>query len=381
MDFTFQNPTKIVFGQGRISTLGTELRARGLCRPLLVAGGGSIKRNGVYDQVAASLKSADIQWAEAFGVRANPTLAKAEELIAQAKAFGADSVVAVGGGSVIDSSKSVAAGFFLDNLWDAFTGQARPKKALPLFTVLTLSATGSEMNGIAVLTNEATAQKWSFFSPACFPTVSIIDPAAQISLPWAEVVNGSVDAMSHIMEYYFARQTQGTTLALNDALLKTLLDTTDALQKDPTNYELHATRCWAATLAFNGLSSCGLGGGEWLAHGLEHSISALYPQVAHGAGLAVVFPAWCDYFKDSHPERFARFAALFGTNDTAEGLRRLRARFAAWGAPQTLEDLGVKPADLPALAAKTMEMGRLGTLKTPSAKDLEQLLRGALRVG
>ncbi|HQP26541.1 MAG TPA: iron-containing alcohol dehydrogenase, partial [Candidatus Syntrophosphaera sp.] len=193
------NPTRVHFGVGTIERIGPELQSAGVRKCLLAAGGGSIRANGVYEQVSKSLRGNQIDWTEAWGVQANPTLEKVYELIALAKTEQVDAILAVGGGSVIDSAKATAAGFYLRDVWNAFTGVERIKQALPVFTVLTLSATGSEMNGNAVITHTEEQKKWSIGSPLLYPRVSIIDPSVQSSLPWRQTVNGALDATAHIL--------------------------------------------------------------------------------------------------------------------------------------------------------------------------------------
>ena len=230
--FSFYNPTRVMFGTGMIRNLGKELKDAGLKKVLLVAGGGSIRANSVYSQVTDSLKASEILWAEAWGVRANPTLDKARELIKLARDEKVEAVLAVGGGSVIDTSKAIAAGFYMEDVWNTFTGREAIKQALPVYTVLTLSATGSEMNSFAVLTNTQERKKWGMGSPLIFPRLTIIDPSVQSSLPFNQTVNGALDATAHILEYYFSDDQAITTNAINTALLKTIMEMTDRLRQN-----------------------------------------------------------------------------------------------------------------------------------------------------
>jgi len=197
--FSFWNPTKIHFGNGKIKLLGQEMADAGITSCLLIAGGGSIRTNSVYDQVISSLAEHHIEVTEIWGVRANPTLEKAREATLSARKHQVQAILAVGGGSVIDTAKAVAAGVYLEDVWHAFTRQETITRALPLYTVLTLSATGSEMNGSAVITNTDTKQKWGLFSPHLYPRVSIIDPSVQNSLSFKQTANGAMDAMAHIL--------------------------------------------------------------------------------------------------------------------------------------------------------------------------------------
>ncbi len=281
--FVFHNPTKIIFGENTVSKIGEEIKKSGLKKVLLHYGGGSIKKNGVYEQVTNSLKENNIDFIEVSGVKPNPILSKVHEGIKVARENNVDGILAVGGGSVIDSAKAIAGGFYYDgDIWDAYSGKYVIKKALPLFTVLTLSATGSEMNGNSVITKEETKQKWATHSKHIYPKVSIIDPTVQFSLPPQQTVNGAVDAISHVMEYYF----DGTTDTeiqdqIAEGIIRTVIKSTEILLKKPEDYHARANLAWSATLALNGLLNAGSSGGDWSSHTLEHSVSALF-DIAHG---------------------------------------------------------------------------------------------------
>jgi alcohol dehydrogenase YqhD (iron-dependent ADH family) len=378
-NFVFHNPVRIIFGKETVGQVGGVIKEAGVKRVLLVAGGGSIKKNGVYDSVARSLKEAGLAWVEAWGVRPNPTLAKAREIIDLAKAEQVDAVLAVGGGSVIDTGKSVAAGVFLPDIWAAFARQVEVTRALPLFVVLTMSGTGSEMDQMAVLTHEDEVKKWVLRSPALFPAASIIDPTVQYSLPWHQTVNGAIDALTHVMEFYFLGTWEETTLALDEALMRTIIDMTRRLQQDPGSYEARANLAWAASLALNGLTGVGLREGDFASHRLETAMSAVFPEIAHGAGLGVLFPAWILYMQGHNPATFARWAKnIWQADSVEEAVARMRSTFQGWDAPVTLEELGVQEADIPAIVAAARKVGVLGKLKELTDADLEAILRLAL---
>jgi alcohol dehydrogenase YqhD (iron-dependent ADH family) len=378
-NFTFHNPTRIIFGKDTVGQIGGVIKETGSRSVLLVAGGGSIKANGVYDTVVRSLTAAGLTWVEAWGVRPNPVLAKAREIIALARKEQVDAVLAVGGGSVIDTAKSVAAGVFLPDLWAAFERQVEVTRALPLFVVLTMSGTGSEMDHLAVLTHEEEVKKWVLRSPALFPATSIIDPTVQYSLPWRQTVNGAIDALTHVMEFYFLGTWEETTLALDEALMRTIIAMTHRLQADQLSYEARANLAWAASLALNGLTGVGLREGDFATHRLETAMSAVFPAIAHGAGLGVLFPAWILYMQHHNPATFARWAKNIWEVDTVEAaVARMRSTFQGWGAPITLGELGVREADIPAIVAAARKVGVLGKLKELSDSDLEAILRLAL---
>lgn len=375
--FSFYNPTKILFGEGKIKLLGREMAIDGIKRCLLIAGGGSIKKNGAYQQVMDSLTTARIEVIEVWGVQANPRLDKAREIIGIAKARQVDAVLAVGGGSVLDTAKAVAMGFYLTDLWNAFTRREQVKRALPIYTVLTLSATGSEMNGNAVITNSETYQKWGVSSPHIYPRLSIIDPAMQSSLPFRQTACGAMDAMAHILEYYFANDSAKSTLAMNAALLKTIVEMTDRLQRNAGDYDARANLAWAATMALNGMSGVGLGDGDWACHSIEHAFSALHPEIAHGEGLGVIFPAWIAFVSERAPARFAAWAKdVWDEDSAASALHKFRAKLEKWEMPCSLRDLNIKDPELPTLTEIILSgsPSGIGGVFKLSKEDLQALL-------
>ncbi|MCK9308932.1 MAG: iron-containing alcohol dehydrogenase [Candidatus Cloacimonetes bacterium] len=373
--FTFYNPTRIHFGVGMITQLGAEMQLAGIKSCLMVAGNGSIKENSVYTQVMNTLSKHGIKVHEAWGVRANPTLSKVREIVAIAKETKAEAILAVGGGSVIDTAKTVAAGVFLADPWDAFCTDVPIVKALPIYTVLTLSATGSEMNGNAVISNTETKQKWAFYSPLVYPKVSIIDPTVQCSLPFKQTANGAMDAIAHILEYYFTNQIAFSTLGIDDALQKTIVEMTDRLKLNPSDLIARGNLAWCATLALNGISGLGLSGGDWACHQIEHSFSAMHPDIAHGEGLGVIMPAWIEYMSEKDPSRFVRWSKnVWGEDSVSRGIMRFREKLEAWGMATSMRDLGIKERDLPELLELIMITDKVGDVSKLSAADVEALL-------
>lgn len=373
--FSFYNPTRVHFGTGMIRMLGKEMQDAGIRKALVVAGGGSIRANGVHAQVTEMLKNSGIDWVEAWGVQANPTLAKAREIIEQARHEQVDAILAVGGGSVIDTGKSVAAGYYLDDIWNAFTGKERITNALPIFTVLTISATGSEMNSFAVLTNSEERKKWGIGAPVLYPKVTIIDPQVQCSLPFKQTVNGALDATAHILEFYFADDKAFATNGINTALLKTIIAMTDRLKDNAGDLTARGNLAWSATLALNGISGVGLKGGDWACHTIEHALSALLPGIAHGEGLGVIFPAWIEYMSEREPSRFTAWAKdVWGEDSVSRALRRFRDKIAAWGSATCLRDLGIKESHLPMILEIIMTSRTVGVFSRLGRADIEALL-------
>lgn len=375
INFTFYTPTKVFFGVGRIKEMGSEIKKSNVKKVLLVAGGGSIKKNGVYDTVIASLQEQGIDWVELWGVVPNPVLSKVMEGISLAKESGVDGVLAVGGGSVIDTAKAIASGIYLDDVWASFLGKEKIEQALPIFVVLTISATGSECNGNFVITNEGTKQKLGNHSPLVYPKVSIIDPSVQRTLPWNQTANGACDALAHIMESYFSGGGNETTLYVDEALTKAIIDATDKLMLNEDDLEARANLAWAATLALNGVSAAQLKG-DWASHDIEHAISALHPQVAHGAGLAVVFPAWITYVWKENEPTFRRWARnVWDTDDVLTAVERLKSTYKRWGLPISLRELNLEKSEIPAIAQNATQLGKLGTVKELTQEDVEKILQ------
>ncbi len=348
-NFTLYNPTKLLFGKSQIQNLGEEISSRGHKKILLIAGGGSIKKNDVYNQVTQSLNNSNIECKEIWGVQPNPILSKVNEIIALAKEYRPDALLAVGGGSTIDTTKAVSAGVYLDNVWDAYEDWSLVKKALPFFTVLTISATGSEMNMGSVVTNEDEKKKWALVNKNLFPQVSIIDPSIQSSLPWNQTVNGAIDALMHTLEYYFLGKDEDITLSIDEGIVKSIIKSTNILQKEE-NYEARASLCLAATLALNGTSGMMMEKG-WSLHRIEHGLSAIYPKIAHGAGLGILFPAWCEHVYKNNEPIFLRWAKeVYNTQNIIDAIQKMKNQFSKWGAPTSLKQLDVKEEDLVLIA-------------------------------
>lgn len=365
--FDFHNPVKIVFGQGVLSRLGPETRLHGQ-RALLVYGGGSVERNGILGQARESLRQAGMETVEFGGVRPNPGLAHLRQGIALARAERVEVIVAVGGGSVIDMAKAVAGGACTDaDVWQFFLGRLSFPRALPLLAVSTMPATGSEMNCGLVITNEETGQKLGGFDPALFPKASFCDPAATLSIPPAYLAYAAVDAMSHLMEGYLTRRDGGTDLQdrYAEGILKTLMEAVEQALAEPQALGPRATLMWGACLAWNGLALAGVGAVQFPNHMLEHPLSARH-QLAHGAGLALVIPAWLRWATAKDPRPAARFARnVLGiqeaedTRAAAAGIERLAAWYRKIGAPTSFQDAGVAEPDIDWLVRQSRDIALL----------------------
>lgn len=342
-DFTFHNPTKIQFGRGKEQNIGLYMREFDAKRILLIYGSERIKRDGLFDKVTASLKENGIEFIELGGIISNPVLSKVYEGIELARKFNADSVLSVGGGSCLDSAKAIAAGALYEgDVWDFFTGKD-PSRALKIFDVITLAATGSEMNSGAVVTNEATKQKFAIHGNVLYPLVSVVNPQLQASISREYLVYSAADIIAHSIEGYFTASVQPDIINLYiESNIKTVMKTTEILLATPDNYDARAEFAWAATMALNGLTYVGTHGYSYPNHMLEHAMSAVV-KCAHGAGLAVIMPAWMKWYKSRNLGAFERFAReIFGVNSADEGIAAFKAWLSKIGAPVSLKAVGIE---------------------------------------
>lgn len=342
-DFTFHNPTRIEFGRGKERNIGLYMREFDAKRTLLIYGSERIKKDGLFDTVAASLKENGIEFIELGGVVSNPVLSKVYEGIELARKFNADSVLSVGGGSCLDSAKAIAAGTLYEgDVWDFFTGKD-PSRALKIFDVITLAATGSEMNSGAVVTNEATKQKFAIHGNVLYPLVSVVNPQLQASISREYLVYSAADIIAHSIEGYFTASVQPDIINLYiESNIKTVMKTTEILLATPDNYDARAEFAWAATMALNGLTYVGTHGYSYPNHMLEHAMSAVV-KCAHGAGLAVIMPAWMKWYKSRNLGAFERFAReIFGVNSADEGIAAFKAWLSKIGAPVSLKAVGIE---------------------------------------
>jgi len=359
-NFEFRNPTKIVFGRGTENQAGAEAAAYSR-RVLLHFGGGSVRASGLLDRVKASLKAAGVEWVELGGVKPNPRLSLVHQGVRLCKEEKLGLVLAVGGGSVIDSAKAIAMGAVIDHdVWDFYLGRGAPIAALPVGTVLTIPAAGSESSTGTVITKEEGALKRAVNSELIYPRFSILNPELCFSLPPFQMACGAMDIMAHLMERYFTNVTHvGFTDRLLEATMKTIIAEAPKLQKNPKDYDAWSEFMWAGTIAHNNLLNTGRIG-DWASHDIEHEISGIY-DVAHGAGLAVVFPAWMKHVLNHDLGRFAQWAVrvwnveldMFDLEATAlQGVARMEAFYQSLGLATTLGGLGVGADRIDEMARK-----------------------------
>ncbi|EDO9793884.1 iron-containing alcohol dehydrogenase [Campylobacter fetus] len=343
VNFSYCNPTRIEFGKGKENSIGEYLNEYGAKNVLILFGSDRVKKDGLFDKATASLTKFGIKFSELGDIVSNPVLSKVYEAINLARKNGADSVLAIGGGSVLDTAKSVAAGAKYDgDVWDLFLAKAPIKDALMVFDIMTLAATGSEMNSFAVVTNEDTKEKISITSSLVNPKVSVINPELMKSISKNYLVYSAADIIAHSIEGYLTATHHPEIISkLVEANISTIIKTTEILLADPDNYDARAEFAWAATCALNGTTYVGVGGYSYPNHMIEHSISALYG-VPHGAGLSVVMPAWMKWYKNKNEAQFSRFAkVIFGKNSADEGIEALKTWFAKIGTPTKLRDFGL----------------------------------------
>ncbi|WJV19910.1 iron-containing alcohol dehydrogenase [Rossellomorea marisflavi] len=386
--FTFYNPTKLIFGKGQVEQL-KELVPQYGKKVLLVYGGGSIKKSGLYDQVTAVLKDIDAEVFELAGVEPNPRLTTVRRGVDICKEEGIDFLLAVGGGSVIDCTKAIAAGAKYDgDAWDLVTKKAFASEALPFGTVLTLAATGSEMNAGSVITNWETNEKYGWGSPVTFPQFSILDPENTFTVPKNHTIYGMVDMMSHVFEQYFHNATN-TPLQdrMCESVLKVVIETAPKLINDLENYELRETILYSGTIALNGMLQMGYNG-DWGSHNIEHAVSAVY-DIPHAGGLAILFPNWMKHNLNVNPARFAQLAERVWNVDpegktqeevALEGIEKLREFWSSIGAPSRLADYDIDDSKLDLIADKAMANGEFGNFNNHklNKEDTLSILRASL---
>lgn len=345
--FSFQNPTRIEFGINKEKNMGNYMKEFGVKKVLILFGSDRIKKSGLFDDVINNLKENSIEFIECGGIKSNPILSKVQEAIIIAKECGADSILSIGGGSCLDSAKAVAAGSLYEgDVWDFFTG-TEVKKALPIFDIMTLAATGSEMNRGGVITNDKTKQKYSIYGFSLYPKVSVINPELQATVDSNYLVYSAADVIAHSIEGYFTATVQPDLINLQvEANIKTIIKTTEILLKDPTDLAARGEFAWAATLALNGLTHLGTAGSSFPNHMIEHAMSAIC-DVPHGAGLSVVMPAWMTWWKDHNLKQFQRFAKeIFGLETAEQGIAALKSWFDKIGTPTHLSQLPINDAEL-----------------------------------
>lgn len=384
-DFQFCSPTEFVFGRGKENEAGNLVKKHGGTKVLLHFGGGSARRSGLLDRIKASLAAAGIGCVELGGVKPNPRDTLVYEGIELCRKEGVDFILAVGGGSSIDSSKAIAMGVpYEGDFWDFYSGKAILHAALPVGTVLTIAAAGSEGSGDSVVTREADGLKRGTGSDLIRPRFSILNPELTCTLPAYQTACGATDIMAHVFERYFTNTREvEITDRLCEAVLLTMVKETPRVIAQPDLYEARANIMWAGTVAHTNIVGVGREQ-DWNSHGIEHELSALY-DCAHGAGLAVIMPAWMEFVYQHDVMRFAQIAVrLWGCQmnfahpevTALEGIRRFRQFLHSIGMPVNFAELGAKEEDIPKLVEKFgIGDGKTGGFVSLSAADITEIYR------
>lgn len=385
--FVYNIPVKIYFGQNQLCHLGEEITNYGK-KILLCYGGGSIKKIGLYDKVIGELEKEGVEIFELSGIAPNPRIDSVREGAAICKKENIDAILAVGGGSVIDCAKVIGAAAYYDgDPWDFLTGDAFPEKALPLLTVLTISATGSEMDNGAVITNLETKDKKDFVAPCMLPKVSFLDPTNTYTVSKYQTACGAADILSHIMEVYFTNEKDLEMLdSYMEALMRTVIKFTPIALAEPENYEARANLMWTSSWAINE----SINGGKspaWTCHAIEHEVSAIY-DIAHGHGLAIITPRWLEYILD---ETTVAKMYQFGTNvfgiDGSLGEMEVAKKaieaysyflFNTCGLDSKFSEIGIGEENFDVMAEKCCHGGIMNGFKDLSKQDVVNIFKMCL---
>ena len=376
--------THVFFGREATSNIPQNINCYGN-RVLMVYGGGSIFKNGVYEEVTTILQNGGIEYIELGGIDPNPRIASVREGAKICKENNIDVVLAVGGGSTVDCAKAIAAAAcYSGDAWDLVLDKSKVTKALPIFVVLTVAATGSEMDCGAVISNPETKDKYDFDSPWMRPSCAFMDPTHTFTVPKKQTAAGTVDIMSHVLEAYFSRAQGFMQDRIAEALLKTCIVNGNIALDNPTDYDARANLMWASSWAINGLTSCGKGQ-AWSVHQIEHMLSGYY-DITHGVGLAILTPVWMEYVLDeSSVDKFAEYAKnVWDVDDNdkwnaaREGIRKTRECFTSWGMPTKLSELDIDDRYFRDMAQKAAVRGHDSAYKPLFEEDIVNILKRSL---
>lgn len=390
VNFEYYTPTKVVFGKDSEKQTGELVKEFGATKVLIHYGGGSAERSGLLNRIRASLTEAGIPYVTLGGVVPNPRLSLVRKGIELCKKEGVDFLLAVGGGSVIDSCKAIGYGLYNDcDPWLFYSRQAQAKGCTPVAAVLTIAAAGSEMSNSSVITNEDGWLKRGYSTNFARCKFAVMNPELTYTLPPYQTASGCTDILMHTMERYFSHEKHTElTDGICEALLRTVMKNAQILKKDPTNYDARAEVMWAGSLSHNGLTGCGTTG-DWATHQIEHELGGMF-DVAHGAGLAAVWGSWARYVYKEEPEKFAQFAVnVMGipadgqsTDELAlAGIRAMEDFYRSIDMPTSLSELGIQPTDeqIKEMAQKCVFFGKrtIGGFKVLKADDVEKIYQMA----
>jgi alcohol dehydrogenase len=379
-NFIYYNPTRIIFGKNEVERIGIEAGLYGK-KALIVIGRGSAKKSGLYARIVSNLNMHGIKSVTYEGVKSNPLFEDADEAVALAKSEMVDMIIAVGGGSVIDTAKAIAMGFYVEHsVWDFYLQKAKPEKALPLINILTLAATGTEMNSSTVLQDTAAGMKKGFSSPHLFQKISILDPTLTYSVPSNYTSYGVADLISHCLEVYFGKSESPLSDYYVASILKLACKYAPIVKSTPDNYDARANIMWLATNALNGSLVNGKGSGDWGSHLVEHSLSVLY-DIPHGAGLSIVFPAWMKHFSNRFNDKLAFLGKMvFDLHDVNESeqarlfIVKLEEFYQEIGTPIRLSEAGINKDQKDIILNNLSLNNASGRVYTMTKEDHEHIL-------
>lgn len=389
INFDYYAPTKVVFGKGAECSVASLIREYSAKKVLVVYGGKSAIRSGLLDRVRASLKDSGLAYVTLGGVQPNPRLSKVYEGIELSRRENVDFLLAVGGGSVIDTCKAIGAGLvYSGDVWDLYIGKAVCQGSAPVGCVLTLSATGSEMSNGSVITNDENLLKRSFDSNYCQCKFAVMNPEITYSLPRYQTASGCVDIIMHTLERYLSVEGFGITDSIAESIIRNIIQYSVIALEDPNCYEARANIMWAGSLSHNGLTGCGTIG-DWAPHMIEHELGGMF-DVTHGAGLSAIWGSWARYVLDVKPSRFAQLARnvfhIEGSDDmdtARRGICAMEDYFRSVEMPTTLKELGIEPTDeqIRELADKCCDgdshtVGHFKALKSSDVKAILLAARG-----
>ncbi len=386
LNFDYSIPTKIFFGREKIEVLADQIKKYG-SKVLLVYGGGSIKKSGLYNKIIDIFNKNNISFCELSGVEPNPRISRVRKGIEICRENKIELILAVGGGSTIDCAKVIAAGYYYDgDAWDIVLDSTKINKVLPIASILTLSATGSEMDAGAVITNLETSEKLATGHEDMAPKFSILDPTYTFSVPKNQTAAGTADIMSHIFEVYFSNTKEAYLQnRMAEALLKTCVNYGKKAMDEPENYEARANLMWTSSLAINDLLSYGKET-EWSVHAMEHELSAFY-DITHGVGLAILTPHWMEYaLNDNTVNNFVEYGVnVWGLDPSGDkyeiahnAIKRTREYFVSLGIPSSLREVGIGEEKLEKMAKQATVRGKLGNFKPLDAQDVLNIYIAAL---
>ncbi|MCI7766838.1 MAG: iron-containing alcohol dehydrogenase [Oscillospiraceae bacterium] len=384
-DFVYHNTAKIIFGKNAMEKLGSEAALYG--KAMLVMGGGSVRENGVFDKTVAALKESGVEYCQLWGVKPNPDISKVREGVRMARNEGVSLILAVGGGSVIDTAKAIAAGVPYDgDPWDFYGSARAPEIALPVGVVLTIPAAGSESSMSSVISNGETKEKLGCTAECFLPRFAVMDPQNTFTLPAYQTACGASDMLSHLMERYFVTtECCDLTDRLIEGAAQTVIEFAPRAIADPENYDVRAELMWTGCIAHCDILDRGRGeggrGGDWASHQLEHQLSAFY-DIAHGAGLSIIFPAWLKYVSGKNPSKPAQFGRrVFGITglsdeETAEKMiSALEDFYRSLSLPVRLSKIGIGSENFGEMAKRALaaKNGRIGSYIRLTEEDIKEI--------